>query len=412
MFNRISLLGALDYKKEGDELEKPRNLYDDDKISNERVIKNSANWFFWIASLSLVNSILFYTGGDITFVIGLFITQLVDSIGYEIYPVIINMPWFYLLNFFIIVSTVCLGLFAKKGITWAFLIGIVVYIMDGFLALLYGDFFGAGFHIVALFYFYKGYQASKVLEDKEVLHNNEALAVLILGLFLTFSVLSGFFVWYNPGVIYNDSEYYKVANENELGLFLTYYYLDPAPEFVPGAIEFIGTHNYAEDEITYKIFTIFFSSIFSENKDKREEWQNIIEGQVGKTKSLFLEAMDKESSEILKETEFTPLLNDMYWSVFFATGDTQYIDKLVENLKYLNEREDANLFYTAWTAKWSLAENAQTHPKVRTLLEELQEESTDPELRKAARDMLNNTPSEILQEMNDIFIEQQKNGIW
>ncbi|MCK4829211.1 hypothetical protein KA005_76515, partial [bacterium] len=53
-----------------------------ERVKFEKQLKSGANWFFWIAGLSLVNTIVFLFDGSIYFVVGLGITQIVDGIFY------------------------------------------------------------------------------------------------------------------------------------------------------------------------------------------------------------------------------------------------------------------------------------------------------------------------------------------
>ena len=46
-------------------------------------MKKGANWFFWIAGLSVVNSVILLMEGDRHFVVGLGVTQLVNAIALE-----------------------------------------------------------------------------------------------------------------------------------------------------------------------------------------------------------------------------------------------------------------------------------------------------------------------------------------
>lgn len=203
----------------------------------------------------------------------------------------------------------------------------------------------------------------------------------------------------------------KITNETELNNFFYYYYLVPQPDLVLEAIKFIGNQNYASKKSSNKMILLFFSCVFSQNESKKDEWQKEIENQDNKTKAFFSEAMDKNVSELLGETKTSPLFNDMCWSAFFATGDTSYIHKIINNLKYIGERKNKNLFFTAATAKWSLASNARIHPKVEATLKKLKD-SNDPEIKKMARDMLNKTPERIMKEMNKVVEKQEKKGLW
>src|SRR5438270_4545311 len=49
------------------------------KLKAERQLRSGANWFYWIAGLSLLNTIIFMAGSDWHFVAGLGITQLIDA---------------------------------------------------------------------------------------------------------------------------------------------------------------------------------------------------------------------------------------------------------------------------------------------------------------------------------------------
>ena len=43
-------------------------------------MKSGANWFYWIAGLSLINSIVSIAGGNWNFIVGLGVTQIIDAI--------------------------------------------------------------------------------------------------------------------------------------------------------------------------------------------------------------------------------------------------------------------------------------------------------------------------------------------
>ena len=51
-----------------------RKLYLDGRI------RSGVNWFFWIAGFSLINTIVYLFGGQLTFVVGLGITQIIDGV--------------------------------------------------------------------------------------------------------------------------------------------------------------------------------------------------------------------------------------------------------------------------------------------------------------------------------------------
>jgi len=115
--------------------------------------KRGANWFYWIAGLSLVNTAVALSGGQFHFVLGLGITEITDAfqappariVGYGIDLLV--------LGFFVM----C-GYFAGKLHKWAFVMGMAFYLLDGGIMLLAKDWLGLAFHAYALFCIWKGFK--------------------------------------------------------------------------------------------------------------------------------------------------------------------------------------------------------------------------------------------------------------
>jgi hypothetical protein len=113
-------------------------------------IEAAARWFWWIAGLSLVNTVLARTGSDTNFVIGLGLTELADAmfahrqaIGYLVDAAA--------LGFF-----VAMGQLARSGKAWAFYLGGVVYAFDALIYVRLGAWMPVGFHAFALFFIAQG----------------------------------------------------------------------------------------------------------------------------------------------------------------------------------------------------------------------------------------------------------------
>src|SRR5690349_15552832 len=49
---------------------------------SERKIKSGAGWFYWIAGLSLINSVIAATGAGWAFIVGLGVTQFIDAFAH------------------------------------------------------------------------------------------------------------------------------------------------------------------------------------------------------------------------------------------------------------------------------------------------------------------------------------------
>ncbi len=125
-------------------------------------LKSGASWFYWVAALSLVNSIAAFTGSDWRFILGLGITQIFDAIGHEIASAgkIVAL----LLDLIAAGVFVLFGVFANKCHLWAFIVGIVLFALDGLIFLLAQDWLGVGFHVFVLYCLFRGVQACRRLK--------------------------------------------------------------------------------------------------------------------------------------------------------------------------------------------------------------------------------------------------------
>ncbi|MFQ5602828.1 MAG: hypothetical protein ACE5HS_06125 [bacterium] len=142
---------------------------EEEKSHLESQMLSGANWFFWIAGLSLVNSLVFMFGGQVNFIIGMGVTQIIDGIGFELANGMGNsaLAFFFGVNVFIVGFFVLFGYFARLGNRWAFAIGMIVYSLDGLLFLFVQDFVGIGFHGLALFYLFRGVKACGMLHESK-----------------------------------------------------------------------------------------------------------------------------------------------------------------------------------------------------------------------------------------------------
>jgi hypothetical protein len=119
-------------------------------MSVDPVVVASARWFWWIAALSLVNTVLVQSGSDMNFVVGLGITAGANvlfagakTIGFVVDAVAIG--FFFLM-----------GWQAQRGKLWAFYLGIGVYTLDALVYVAFQDWMPVGFHALAIYFMVKG----------------------------------------------------------------------------------------------------------------------------------------------------------------------------------------------------------------------------------------------------------------
>lgn len=128
----------------------------EEKIKLETAIRGGASNFYWIAALSVINSLVVLTGGSWSFFIGLGITQLIDgifiiivqSVGENFAPIIQIIG--FMINIFLSGVFIVFGIFAQKQKKWAFVAGMALYALDSLVFLIVPDFFSIGFHLFIL----------------------------------------------------------------------------------------------------------------------------------------------------------------------------------------------------------------------------------------------------------------------
>lgn len=129
-----------------------------------RRMKSGANNFYWIAALSVINSLMLQFGANSFFVVGLASTLFVDLVfmGFaeemadaalvvKIIGVIVSALMAGVFALF--------GFFANSGKRWAFLVGITFYIIDTLLMVAFQEWMGLVFHALFLFGLFSGLSA-------------------------------------------------------------------------------------------------------------------------------------------------------------------------------------------------------------------------------------------------------------
>jgi hypothetical protein len=132
-----------------------------DQLKLANTVKSGAGWFYWIAGLSLINSISMLSGSSWGFIVGLGITQVFDAFASglggsgKVVAVVLDL--------LVAGVFVLFGLFANKRQAWAFIVGMVVYALDGLIFVAVGDWLSVGFHVFALFCILAGFSANQKL---------------------------------------------------------------------------------------------------------------------------------------------------------------------------------------------------------------------------------------------------------
>jgi hypothetical protein len=143
-----------------------------------KVIENAVRgcgWFRLVAVFSLINTVLHLFKADLTFVVGLGATQFIDGViivasqemtgGARTAIIILGT----LVN--VSLAGVFLGIwrFSKAGSRVAYVLGMILYLLDGLLFVWLGDWVGIGFHAFFLFMMLGGYHFASQRRTAEAL---------------------------------------------------------------------------------------------------------------------------------------------------------------------------------------------------------------------------------------------------
>lgn len=127
--------------------------------------KAGANWFYWIAGLSIITSLIAFFGGGIQFIFSLGITRIIDGIAANVSEGLgggsAAKVVALLLDLIITGIFVLFGYLSNQKQIWAYLIGTIVFLMDGLLSLLAGEIISVLAHGFVLFFLIRGFMAGR-----------------------------------------------------------------------------------------------------------------------------------------------------------------------------------------------------------------------------------------------------------
>src|ERR1051325_10639273 len=126
-------------------------MYDADRIQHAELsqrYRSGANWFYWIAGLTIITSVIGLMGGGWRFFLSLGTTQLIDGIANAASEGLGNATKViaFVLDIFISAAFVAFGALAHKKHLWAYVTGMVVFLLDGLVSLLLFDWIGILVH--------------------------------------------------------------------------------------------------------------------------------------------------------------------------------------------------------------------------------------------------------------------------
>src|SRR5438445_6918723 len=140
--------------------------------------RKGANWFYWVAGLSMVNTAIILSGGSIYFVVGLGVTMMADGLATLIsqnHPNAVLAVKGIALTFDMFVALILVGFGWLSGRRYlaAFVLGMALYLLDGLIWVVANDWLCVAFHGYALFCMWSGFQAFRKLRALEMTQEPE-----------------------------------------------------------------------------------------------------------------------------------------------------------------------------------------------------------------------------------------------
>jgi len=136
---------------------------DPSKLALVQGKNGGASWISTVAVFAIVNSALTFLDVNLRFIFSLgvadisaYIAQASESGGAKVVAIGITVGC--------AAAFLALAHFAKKGASWAFIVAMVLYALDGGLWFLVQDWLEVGCHVFAVYMMFKGLQASQGLK--------------------------------------------------------------------------------------------------------------------------------------------------------------------------------------------------------------------------------------------------------
>jgi hypothetical protein len=127
--------------------------------------KAGANWFYWLAGLSIITSLIAFFNGGIGFIFSLGITRIIDALAAGVSEGLGGSSAAKVVA--LVLDLVITGIFVLFGYLsnqkqiWAYLIGMIVFLMDGLLSLLFGEIINVLAHGFVLYFLIRGFMAGR-----------------------------------------------------------------------------------------------------------------------------------------------------------------------------------------------------------------------------------------------------------
>ncbi|GGZ66380.1 hypothetical protein [Mesonia mobilis] len=199
---------------------------------------------------------------------------------------------------------------------------------------------------------------------------------------------------------------YGQSSERDFSKILHTYYLYKDKDLVDKTIDYINNSPTTYENLE-SILKGFFGALFLSDESVKKSFNENFDRIENSDFKELLESLNSSNIDtIYSKAKITADYNDMNWASYFATGNLKYLDNIISNISYDNEREDIVLFLAGASAKWSLCSNANQDEVVKKYLESLKDKNEN------IKEILDNDPRYFKNKTVEIIKTQKSKGVW
>lgn len=204
---------------------------------------------------------------------------------------------------------------------------------------------------------------------------------------------------------FTSSSFAQNEKGDQFWKMLKAYYYAPDKAIVSKTIDYLNAGIYDADVFEFRL-KAFYSALFGINPTVKAEYEK----KKAKIKSAELSDLMETISGLNIEDVYanapqTPDVNEMLCYSYFATGETKYIDLLLDKAKDNEERADLDKYMVGANALWWLATLRDDNILVQEYLQ------TKP-ANKYAETALKSRAYDLKNIQLEVLTAQKKKGVW
>jgi hypothetical protein len=157
------------------------------------------------------------------------------------------------------------------------------------------------------------------------------------------------------------------------------------------------------------ILIFFFYGIKTDDSTRYDRFFELVKSSgIERLVNIFVIINETNITEYISQQTASPNLNDVYWTLYFATGNVMYLDAIFNIvMAYFNETENVNYYLAARSAMWSISSNALNYFQIKEYV--MTNDILNNEIKNY---ILQSDPNKIQVETMEFINTQRGKGIW